>query len=326
MDPVTIGMLIGQVGVPIISGIIGRIMSDDLSEEERQEWQRALEEYAAMAPPEHRDLIAREVARSRMGEVRRNPEMEAMLDEVQSRQMEVARTGESARGRADYEQSAMESAQLERSQREGAVSRADSLGLGPEAAFSDALVAGQSGADRERMAGLQRAAYGEEARMGALGAAGNLAASRSASQWAQDAAVAQAQDDLSMFNVGQFNTTQRYNEDNRYRNFNAQLDLANARSGVHQRRAGYLGDKGQQVREDWANVGRGVGGVLGAGVQYRNGMPAAQPGGASGPMPQQQVYQPQPAAPQATPFSGASAQSTTAGAQQVYDPKKRKAR
>jgi hypothetical protein len=325
MDPVTIGMLVGQVGVPIITGIIGRIMSDEYSEEEREQWRLALEEYAAIAPPEHRDLIAREVARSQMGAVRRNPQLDAMMDEVQGRYMEVARDGESARGRADYEQSAMDSAQLERSQREGAVSRADALGLGPEAAFSDALLAGQGGADRERMAGLQRAAFNEENRMGALGAAGSMAANRSATQWQQDAQAAEAQDELNMFNVGQFNNMQQFNEGNRYRNFNAQLDLANARSGVRQRHAGYLGDKGQQVREDWANVGRGVGGMLGAGVQYLNSTGMAQPGGAGGAMPQQQVYQ-QPTAQQATPFSGASAQSTVAGSQQVYDPKKRKAR
>jgi hypothetical protein len=325
VDPVTIGMLIGQVGVPVISGIIGRIMSEEYSEEEREQWRLALEEYAALAPPAHRELIAREVARSQMGAVRRNPELEATLDEVLGRQMEVARTGESARGRADYEQSAMDSAQLERGQREAAVSRADSLGLGPEAAFSDMLMAGQMGADRERMAGLQRAAYNEESRMGALGSAGALASSRSATQFQQDAEVARAQDDLNMFNVGQFNNMQQFNEGNRYRAFGAQLDLANARSGIHQRYAGYLGGKGQQVRDDVANVGRGVGGMLGAGVQYRNSGPMAQPGGGSGPMPQQQTYQPQ-AVPQATPFYGASATSTTAGSQQVYDPKKRKAR
>jgi hypothetical protein len=325
MDPVTIGMLVGQVGVPIITGIIGRIMSEDLSEEERRQWQLALEEYAAIAPPEHRELIAREVARSQMGGVRRNPQLEATLDEVQARTMEVARAGESARGRADYEQSAMDSAQIERSQREGAVARADALGLGPEAAFSDALVAGQGGADRERMAGLQRAAFNEENRMGALGSAGAMAANRSATQWQQDAQVANAQDELNMFNVGQFNNMQQFNEMGRYRNFDAQLNLANARSGARQRYAGRLGGQGQQVREDWANVGRGVGGMLGAGVQYRNSGPMAQPGGGSGPMPQQQTYQPQ-AVPQATPFYGANAQSTVAGSQQVYDPKKRKAR
>lgn len=317
MDPVTIGMLVGQVGVPIITSIIGRIMSEEYSEEEREQWRLALEEYAALAPPEYRELIAREVARSRMGDVRRNPQLEATLDEVQARTMEVARTGESARGRADYEQAAMESAQLERGQREAAVSRADAMGLGPEAAFSDMLFAGQSGADRERMAGLQRAAYNEENRMGALGAAGAMAANRSATQFQQDAEVARAQDELARFNAGQFNEMQQFNEGNRYRNFGAQLDLANARSGVRQRYAGHLGGQGQQVREDWANVGRGVGGGLGAGVQYRNSTGMAQPGGASGPMPQQQVYQPAPAQ--------APVQQQSQGAQ-PYDPKKRKAR
>jgi hypothetical protein len=325
VDPATMMMMIGQVGVPLLTGLIGRLQSDEYSDEEKRQMMLALEEYAALAPPEHRELIAREIARSQMSGVRRNPYLESVQDEVLGRQLDIARTGESARGAADYEQAAMDSAQLERSQREGAVAQADALGLGPEAAFSDALLAGQGGADRERMAGLQRAAYGEEARMGALGAAGAMAAGRSATQWQQDAQVALAQDELNRFNVGQHNDMQQFNEGNRYRAFGAQLDLANARAGARQRYGAHMGDRGQQVREDWANVGRGVGGMLGAGVQYQNRGPMAQPGGGYGPMPQQQVYQ-QPVAPQATPFSGASAQSTVAGSQQVYDPKKRKAR
>lgn len=314
-------MLVGQVGVPLITGLIGRLSSDEYSDEEKRQMMLALEEYAAIAPPEHRDLIAREIARSQMESVQRNPYLEAVQDEVLAGYQEIARGGESTRGRADYEQSAMESAQLERAQREGTLARADALGLGAEAAFTDALLAGQGGADRERMAGLQRAAFNEKARMGALGAAGSMAGSRSATQFAQDAQVAQAQDELNRFNAGQFNDMQQFNEMGRYRNFGAQLDLANARAGARQRYAGYMGDRGQQVREDWANVGRGIGTGLGAGAQYRTtgGMGAQQdPAMSSGAMPQQQVYgQP---APQSTVGPAA------AGPQPYTTPQRRKAR
>lgn len=327
MDPITAAMLIGQVGVPLLTSIIGRMQSDEYSDEEKRQMMLALQEYAAIAPPEHRDLIAREIARSQMENVRRNPYLEAVQDEALAGYQEIARGGESARGRADYEQAAMESAQQERAQREGAVARADALGLGPEAAFSDALLASQSGADRERMAGLQRAAQDEEARTNALGAAGAMAGSRSASQWAQDAQVAQAQDELARFNAGQFNEMEQFNEADRYRAFGAQMDVANARAGARQRYAGFMGDKGQQVREDWANAGRGIGTGLGAGAQYRTtgGMGAPQgPAMSSGAMPQQQVYG-QPTTQQAPSPYSTSAQSM-AGGPQPYTPQRRKAR
>lgn len=312
----------------VIAGIIGRLASDEYSDEEKRQMELALEEYAALAPPEHRELIAREVARTQMASVQRNQGLEAVQDDVLARYQDIYTDGESARATADYEQAAMESAQLERSQREGAVSRADALGLGPEAAFTDTLVAGQGGADRERMAGLQRAAYGEEARMGALGAAGSMAANRSATQWAQDAQAAQAQDELNMFNVGQFNDMQQFNEGNRYRNFGARLDLANARSGARLRHAGFMGDRAQGVQEDWMNVGRGIQQTLGAGMGAMGGMPmgGGGPMATSGSMPQyRQTFSTQPAVPQATPFSGANAQSTVAGVRQV-NPNRRKAR
>jgi hypothetical protein len=311
----------------IIASLIGRMASSEYSDEEKEQMRLALEEYAALAPPEQRDLIAREVARSQMGSVQRNPYLEGVQDEVLGRQLEVARTGESARGAADYEQAAMDSAQLERSQREGALSRADALGLGPEAAFSDAMLAGQGGADRERMAGLQRAAYNEENRMGALGAAGATAANRSATQWQQDAEVAQAQDELNRFNAGQFNNMQQFNEGNRYRNFNAQLDLANARAGARYANADFNGRRAQGLRDDWMNLGRSGENTLGMAMGAAGGPPGGFGGSppvmSSGAMPQRQAYN---TAPQASPFSGDSAQSTVAGAQQVYDPKKRKAR
>lgn len=256
MDPATMAVVGGLVNMGV--GAITNWLAGSKDAEEKRQRLLALQEYTSLAPPEHRELIAREVARSRMSDVRRDPALEATQDEVLASLMDVGRDGESARATADYEQAAMDSAQLARSQRMGAVEGAMARGLGPEAAFTDLLMAGQGDADRERMAGLNRAAYAEEARMGALGQAGSMAAQRSATRFGQDADVARAEDELAMFNAGQWNQTQRYNNDDRYRAYDAQL----ARADRIARQRGEVGDmygrQGQRTREQGAAIGGGV--------------------------------------------------------------------
>lgn len=269
MDPVTMALVGSLVNMGV--GAITNWLAGSSDEEEKRQRLLALQEYTSIAPPEHKELIAREVARSRMEDLRRNPALEATQDEALAGLMDVARNGESARGRAEYEQSAQESAQLARSQRMGAVESAAARGLGPEAAFTDLLLAGQGDADRERMAGLNRAAYGEEARLGALGQAGSMAAQRSATQWGQDADVASAVDDMARFNAGEWNRTQESNRDDRYRAYDAQL----ARADRIARQRGEMGDmyaqRGQRTREQGSAIGSGINRMITAPGVYGQG-------------------------------------------------------
>lgn len=275
MDPVTFG-IIGSL-VSAGSGAIGAWLAGSADDEERRQRLLALREYTTIAPPEHRELVAREVARSRMNDVRRNAGLEAAQDEALAGYLDVVRDGRSARGDADYEQAAMDSAQLERSARESALASAAARGMGPEAAFTDLLLAGQAGADRERMAGLQRAAYNEEARMGALGAAGSMAAQRSATQWNQDAEQAQAQDEMDMFNAGQWNDMQRYNDQGRYRAFDTQLARADRVYGARNDVADMHARRSQRTREAAAGVGTGLGRAITAPGVYGPSGGAPQP-------------------------------------------------
>lgn len=283
MDPVTLALIGSLVNVGV--GGISNWLAGSKDKEERQQREAALREYMTLAPPEHRELIAREVARSRMADVRRDPTLEAAQDEALSGYLDVARNGESARGRADYERAAQESAQQERSNREAAVARAVAMGLGPEAAFTDSLVAGQGGADRERMAGLQRAAMDEEARMGALGQAGSMAASRSATRWGQDAQVAQAQDDMDMFNAGQWNEMARYNNNDRYNAFEARLAQANAIARERGNLADMYSGQGQRIRDQGSQIGGGLNRMITAPGVYGSGTGGAPPAAAAAPPP-----------------------------------------
>lgn len=281
MDPVTMALVGSLVNTGV--GAITSWLAGSKDEEERRQRVAALREYSSIAPPEHRDLIAREVARSRMSDVRRAPGLEAVQDEAQAGYLDVARNGESARGRADYEQAAMDSAQHARSAREAAVANAQGRGLGPEAAFTDSLMAGQADADRERMAGLERAAADEGARMGALGQAGSMAAQRSSTRWNQDSEVAQAEDDLARFNAGEWNTMRRYNRDDEYRSFDANLAVADRIAGQRNNIADMYGERGQRTRDQGANIGGGLNRMITApGVYGPSGgasptTPAAQP-------------------------------------------------
>lgn len=275
MDPVTLAAISGLVSVG--GGALGAWLSESKDEQEYQQRMEALRQYASIAPPQHRELIARTVARSAMTDVRRNPALEAAQDEVLARTMEVARGGESAQARAEYEQAALDSAQRARSDRMGAVARAMASGLGPEAGFTDSLMAGQADADRERMAGLQRAASSEAARMGALGSAGSMAASRSGQQFAQDASVAAAQDELNRFNAGMMSDTDRFNRADELDTFNAQLAIADRRAGQHNNIANMRQRQGDRTREQVGNVITGAGRAVMAPGAYGATGAAAEP-------------------------------------------------
>lgn len=256
MDPVMMAGIGALVNMG--TGAIFEWLAGSSSAEEKRQREQALAQYSALAPPAHRSLIAREVSRSRMADVRRNPAMEATQDEVMAGLMDVARDGESARGAAEYEQAALNSAQRARGDRMAAVAQADMQGLGPEAAYTDALLAGQADADRERMAGLQRAAYAEGARMEALGQAGSMAERRSATQWGQDAQAAQAQDELDIFNAGQWNEMQRYNDQSRYDAYDAELAKADRMVRGHEGMADMYQGRARRTREQGANIGGGI--------------------------------------------------------------------
>jgi len=266
MDPITLSVVGGLVGAGV--GALSNWLAGSADAKEREMRMEAVRQYAALSPPQARELIAREVARTATADVNRNQGLEATQDEVLNRYLEVARNGESAQGRADYEQAALDSAQLERASRQAAVSQGMAAGLGADAVYTDQLLASQAGADRERMAGLQRAAANEQARMSALGNAGSLASSRSNTQFQQDFSKAQAQDELNMFNAGQWNDMLQYNDQARYQAFNAQLAKANGMANAYNGVASSYGQQADRTREMGANIGAGVGRAIQAPATY----------------------------------------------------------
>jgi len=101
----------------------------------------------------------------------------------------VAATGEDAVSRATYEQAARESAMLDRAGREAALEGARARGVyGGGLEMADVLGSGQAAAERERMAGIQRAADVQTRRDAAVGAGANVAAGMAGGMDAYEAA------------------------------------------------------------------------------------------------------------------------------------------
>ena len=273
MDPLTLMAI--SAAVSLGTGGIAKWLGDAKDAEETRQREAALQQYVALQPPQHRDLVARQVVQAMTANVRRNPALSATQDEALARTMEVARNGQSARGAADYEQAALNSAQQERGQRMGAVAQAQNQGLGSEAAYTDQLTAIQGGADRERMAGLQRAASNEDMRMGALSSANSMASQRSATEFGQDFEQAQAQDELNKFNAGEWNAMERYNNDDRYRAFDAQMGRADRIAGQYNNLADMNARRAAAIRQQVSNIGGGAARAIQApGTYGATGAPA----------------------------------------------------
>lgn len=248
-----------------------------LTEDEREDEQRlraeALAEYAAMAPPEEQEVIARTVAGTAMDSMRRDSGQEAIRDEMQGRLLERVRGGGmDAQSQARYEQARQRSALDARAGRQAALARAGARGLGPDAALTDMLLAQQGSAETERMAGIQQAADADRAALESLLQSGSMAGERSRERWSQDAAVAQARDDMNRFNAGQLADTDRFNVGQRNWEWDAGLRLASARSGAKQDAATA---KGRQAKDTMATIGG-----IGQGAGYALSSLGASGGGA----------------------------------------------
>lgn len=248
-------------GVNIAANGIAEWLGSSKDEEERRQRLAVLREYQALGQllPEEEDLVAREIERSGMQDVKRDPTQEGYLDETQARLMDRARDGRSAQGALAYEQARQRSAQEARSAREGAVADAAARGMGPEAGFTASLLAQQGDADRERMAGLQEAASAEDLAVQSLADAGSLASQRSAQHWQEDADVAGAIDDMRRFNAGEFNRFQLANREDQWNRFNAQMGIADRTAGARRDVANMYGREGDRVRQQVGGVGQAFG-------------------------------------------------------------------
>lgn len=234
------------------AGLLGMWL-DDGPEEERRARRKALAEYAAIQPPDVQDYIAREVSGSKLSGIVADEGQRAIQDETSARLLQRGRGGPSLAYQAAREQAQVDAATRAQGQREAVLSDARQRGtVGSGESLLLQAQAGQDAANTERLAGVQQLADDEEQAFQALIAAGNLAGQREERDWNQQAQVASAEDDIALFNAGQWNQAQQFNIQQRQQDFANRLALADRKAGIY-------AAQGQQAREDGARLANAIG-------------------------------------------------------------------
>lgn len=289
MDPATLGLIGGLVSAG--SGAIAQWLAGGESEEEKRNRRLALQQYSALAPPQHRDIIAQGVKESAYSRVRGNQRLQANQDEVQARLMSRGRGEQSMASQAAQAEARMQAARTAQGDREAILAEGrarGTVGSGEELLLQQD--ANQAAAETERLAGMRALADADEQALQALIAGGSLAGQREERDLARQSQEAGALDDIALFNAGQTNNLAVANAQLRNAAFQNQLALADRRAGVYQNDA----DRAQQRRQGTAaaigGLGQGVGYGLAAYGQYMgNKTPAQAPTAKPAVQPQQRA-------------------------------------
>jgi hypothetical protein len=256
MDPITGAMLFSSVGVPLLGSIFG----GGGDERARKLQEEALAEYLGISVPELRELAPHLLERTNLEGLTTDPRFDAAQDESLAHLQEIGRSGGlDAQARARLEEARLDAGTQARANREAVLANArmrGTAGTGEE--LTATLQADQASADRERMAGLSALSDAEERALQAIAGAGAMAGERQGRQWNQRAAVATAQDRIDEFNAATQNDFTMANEDQRWRQFNGQMDLAGARAGVHTGNAQQERERAERWRRMFGGVGQGL--------------------------------------------------------------------
>lgn len=225
------------------------------NDEEKRLRRKALAEYAAIQPPEVQDYIAREVSGSQFSDIVADQQQRAIQDEASARLLQRGRGGPSLAYQAAREQAQVDAAARAQGQREAILSDARQRGtVGSGESLLLQSQAGQDAANTERLAGVQQLADDEEQAFQAMIAAGNMAGQREERDWNQKAQVASAEDDIALFNAGQWNQAQQFNIQQRQQDFANRLALADRKVGIYDQQAAI-------ARDDSARLGNLIGGA-----------------------------------------------------------------
>jgi hypothetical protein len=273
MEPFTMMAVDGIVNAGI--GAIGSWLAGSSDDKERQERLAALAEYSAISPPEVKQLVAQGVKESAMTRLRADSGQRAIQDETQARLLDKGRSGGlDLRARARLEEASQEAGQYERQQREGIMQDARARGTADSGEELMAMLqAEQSGADSMRQAGMSAAADADDAALQAMMAAGNMAGEREERDWGQQAQVAEAEDDIAMFNAGENNRFSIYNDQQRWNRFDAQMGLASARANAHNGMANQHARDADRTRQTVGGIGQAAGYGIAAAGQYQGQQP-----------------------------------------------------
>jgi hypothetical protein len=284
VDPFTLSLI--SMGLNVGSGVLSQLLGSPDEGEAYKYRQEALAKYMGISVPELKEMVAKEQGDTHLKDVTTDPRFDAQQDMAAERLEEVGNAGGfDARARARMEQARMESAQAERSAREGVLASARARGtLGTGEELSAMVQAGQAAADRERMAGVQTQADAEERALQAIIEGGRFAGERQGRQWGQRAQVASAQDEIDRFNTATANDFTLANQQQKNIHFGQQMQLADGQAGALEGMAGHLEDRANHTKQVVGGIGQMLGygmGAVGQAVGQGWGIPSGTSAGAS---------------------------------------------
>lgn len=308
----------GLIGAGLASSIGGSIIGGIASGDDKKKAQEALDRADAiinnlqLPPDQSRPIIIQELKSagvwkpemeqhidagiSKVSQIKEDPAFKEKQMATLNALQQIADTGMTATGRAEYNKVRAQAQQDAEAKRQQILQQMQMRGMGGSGAELAAQLSAAQGSANEQAAAADRiAAEQEQAKMSALGQLGGLAGQVRGQEFGIEQAKAGAADAFKMFdvqnqlaqqarNVASKNEAAKYDVMNQQRLSDANIAAANQelqrqrqgemqnyaaaaqRAGLQAQqagaRAGQYQQQAQNTAQGWANMGSGLGGML----------------------------------------------------------------
>jgi len=312
----TAAAILGGAGIASSIGgsIIGGLASKSNKEKAADALQKAQDAIDAIgAPPDMaKPLIIRELQSagvwkpemeqhidagiSKVSQIQEDPSLRQKQTATLQALQQIADTGMTATGRAEYNKFRSQAQQDAEAKRQQILQQMQMRGMGGSGAeLAAQLSAAQGGANEQAAAADRIAAEQEQAKMAALGQLGGMAGQVRAQDFSNEATKAQAADAFKMFDVknqldqqarniaakneaakydvmnhqriSDINTQAKNAEDVRElegaaKTYGMKLQQAGLKAGAYGTSAQNYQQQAQNTAQGWSNIGSGIGGTL----------------------------------------------------------------
>lgn len=289
MDPLSIA----GVAATLVGAGLGLLFSNGDRKKAEELENLAMQQYGEISVPVLKELQAQLVS---TGEWDKLPSDFGNRDARDEAIQRLIATGEhggmDAQAQLALEQGRQAAAAQEARGRASVRQEAQRRGMGGAGELLGQLSAQQGGAQSAALSGMQAASDAEERALQSLMQGGNMAGQAEGQDFNRASTIARERDALARFNAEMGMRTQEGNNAIAQQRFGNQMNLANARAGAYQRRAGQYTNAADRTLNMWYGLGQGAQGALlnapgamGGGGQGggAGGAPSAAPAAASSP-------------------------------------------
>lgn len=280
MDPITGSLITGVAseGLGLLGSIIGNFLAQGDVDAANALLKKMEAEYNIPAP-ELKQLIAEQAGPSQAAKAVGDPAgKQAQMSALRRLQGISEAGGMDAMALADY-QRAVNAANAQAASTRGAVENSmASRGLaGSGLEFSLKGQADQAAAQRNSQAGLDANAAAQMRALQALQASGQLGGQVRGQGFDEQFRTGQAADALDMFNTQIRQGTNQFNVATQDKNFQNQMQVANAKNGVRSMQVQSHLDNAQATRGNAQAIGKAGGAGIGFGYYASQNQPQQQP-------------------------------------------------